>query len=43
MSQISISIPKWHKEETLKRIATSKPEDFIPLEKAKKQLKFKNN
>lgn len=37
----SFVVPEWHKEETLKRINSSKPEDFIPWDKAKKQLKFK--
>ncbi len=35
------SIPKWHKEQTLHRIKTSKQADFIPWGKAKKQLKSK--
>ncbi len=36
-----VTIPEWHKKETLKRISSSKPEDYIPWNKAKKQLKFK--
>ena len=34
-------IPEWQKKETLKRINSSKPEAYIPWDKAKKQLKFK--
>lgn len=33
-----LHIPDWHKEETLKRLETSKPEDFIPWEEAKRLL-----
>ncbi len=36
-----LSIPQWHKEETLKRLKSSKPENFILWAKAKKQLKSK--
>ena len=42
-SEESITIPDWHKEETLKRIRNAKPEDFIPWKKAKKQLLHKAN
>ena len=38
----SFDIPEWHKTETLKRLKNTKPEDFIPWEKVKKNLKFKN-
>jgi len=37
----SLSIPQWHKEQTLHRLKTSKKTDFIPWAKAKKQLKSK--
>ena len=37
----NLSIPQWHKEETLKRLKSSKPQDFISWAKAKKQLKSK--
>ena len=39
---LGLVIPEWHKAETLKRIKSSTPEDFIPWSKAKKQLKFKS-
>ena len=41
VESFDFAIPEWHKSETLKRIETSKPEDFIPWEEAKKQLTFK--
>ena len=34
-------IPEWHKKETLKRIKSSKAEDFTLWSSAKKQLKGK--
>lgn len=37
----SFSIPQWHKEQTLHRLKTSKQGDFIPWNKARKQLKSK--
>ena len=33
-------IPAGHKKETLARIKSSKPEDYIPWNTAKKQFKF---
>lgn len=32
-------VPEWHKKLVLKRIKNSKPEDYIPLDKAMKKLK----
>ena len=37
----SISIPEWHKTETLKRLKNAKPEDFIPWEQVKKNIRYK--
>ncbi len=34
-------IPEWHKKETLKRLKTSKKEDFTSWSAAKKELKKK--
>ncbi|MBI4931561.1 MAG: addiction module protein [Bacteroidetes bacterium] len=40
-SEESFSIPEWHKTETLKRIKNAKPENFIPWEKVKKNIRYK--
>ncbi|TAL59841.1 MAG: hypothetical protein EPN85_08550 [Bacteroidetes bacterium] len=40
-SEETLSVPEWHKTETLKRIQNAKPEDFIPWKKVKKQLRNK--
>ncbi|MBL7893509.1 MAG: hypothetical protein JNL63_12820 [Bacteroidia bacterium] len=36
-----VKVPEWHKETVMKRMASSKPEDFISWKKAKKLLKHK--
>lgn len=41
VSEETFSIPDWHKEETLRRIQSAKPENFISWKKAKKQLRHK--
>jgi len=41
MSDKSTDIPEWHKEIVLNRIAETKTEEYIPWEKAKKQLTHK--
>ena len=40
-SEENVVIPEWHKTETLKRIKSAKPEDFIPWEKVKKNIRYK--
>lgn len=37
-----IVVPEWHKEIVRERIKNAKPEDYIPWEEARKQLKFKS-
>ena len=34
-------IPEWHKETVLNRVSDTKPEEYIPWEKAKKKLTHK--
>ena len=36
---VDLAIPEWHKKETLKRLKTSKKDDFTPWSTAKQQLK----
>lgn len=40
-SEESLTVPEWHKTETLKRIKSAKAEDFTPWKKGKKLLKYK--
>jgi len=40
-SEENLSIPEWHKTETLKRLKNAKPEDFIPWKKVKKNIRYK--
>ena len=37
----NFEVPEWHKEIVMNRIKTSKPEDYIPWDEAKKNLKLK--
>lgn len=37
-----IIVPEWHKEIVRERIKNAKPEDYIPWEEARKQLRFKS-
>ena len=41
-SETGVSIPEWHKTETLKRLKNAKPENFIPWEQVKKNIRFKS-
>ncbi len=34
-------VPEWHKQIVLDRIKSSKPEDYVPWNEAKKNLKMK--
>lgn len=43
MKRVSKAIPEWHKAETLKRLKSAKPEDFIPWSKVKKSMKRKES
>lgn len=42
VAQHDIAIPEEHKTIVRERIKKSKPEDYIPWEEARKQLKFKS-
>lgn len=42
VSDDAIVVPEWHKEEVRRRIKETNPEDYIPWEEARKQLKFKS-
>ena len=39
-SEESVSVPEWHKTETLKRIKSAKAKDFTPWKKGKKLLNY---
>lgn len=42
VSDDAIVVPEWQKEEVKRRIKETNPEDCIPWEEARKQLKFKS-
>lgn len=39
-SDESLTVPEWHKTETLKRIKSAKAKDFTPWKKGKRLLKY---